>query len=185
MRTKASVRSERLLFESAQGARSRRRIRRNFGLAQRGSLAAGAVGDPRDRFRPDCDRLRCAACASSKPTVSADTACERATTDPVQSLLAVGTEHGRLFVSGRPGVQLSWELGYPSKIRHLAFRSGSGFLCLVGQSPAACPLNCLLVPADLFKRKQTQRILSTSLICSDSTVMAGRPAIPALLSAQT
>ncbi|GAA5976856.1 hypothetical protein JCM10908_005652 [Rhodotorula pacifica] len=51
--------------------------------------------------------------------------------DPVQSLLAVGTEHGRLFVFGKPGVQLSWDLGYPSKIRHLAFRSGSGFLCAV------------------------------------------------------
>ncbi|GAA6050920.1 hypothetical protein JCM3770_002538 [Rhodotorula araucariae] len=30
--------------------------------------------------------------------------------DPVQSLLAVGTEHGRLVVLGAPGVELSWDL---------------------------------------------------------------------------
>ncbi|GAA6001980.1 hypothetical protein JCM10207_003022 [Rhodosporidiobolus poonsookiae] len=53
------------------------------------------------------------------------------TYDPVQSLLAVGTEHGRLFVFGAPGVELSWDVGIPSKIRHLAFKSGSGFLCVV------------------------------------------------------
>ncbi|GAA5898928.1 uncharacterized protein JCM6883_003474 [Sporobolomyces salmoneus] len=53
------------------------------------------------------------------------------TYDPVQSLLAVGTEHGKLFVFGAPGVQLSWDIGIPTKIRHLAFKAGSGFLCVV------------------------------------------------------
>ncbi|GAA5990640.1 hypothetical protein JCM5350_001338 [Sporobolomyces pararoseus] len=43
----------------------------------------------------------------------------------------VGTEHGKLFVFGAPGVQLSWDIGIPTKIRHLAFKSGSGFLCVV------------------------------------------------------
>ncbi|GAA5852720.1 hypothetical protein JCM8547_002602 [Rhodosporidiobolus lusitaniae] len=51
--------------------------------------------------------------------------------DPVQSLLAVGTERGRLFVFGAPGVELSWDIGVPSKIRHLAWKCGSGFLCVV------------------------------------------------------
>ncbi|GAA5906729.1 hypothetical protein JCM8208_006372 [Rhodotorula glutinis] len=53
------------------------------------------------------------------------------TYDPVQSLLAVGTEHGKLVVLGAPGVELAWDLGIPTKIRHLAFKSGSGFLCVV------------------------------------------------------
>ncbi|GAA6002391.1 uncharacterized protein JCM10292_006635 [Rhodotorula paludigena] len=53
------------------------------------------------------------------------------TYDPVQSLLAVGTEHGRLFVFGAPGVELGWDLGMPTKIRHLVFKPGSGFLCVV------------------------------------------------------
>ncbi|GAA5869181.1 hypothetical protein JCM16303_000383 [Sporobolomyces ruberrimus] len=53
------------------------------------------------------------------------------TVDPVQSLLAVATEHGKLFVFGAPGVQLSWDIGIPTKIRHLAFKPGSGFLCVV------------------------------------------------------
>lgn len=53
--------------------------------------------------------------------------------DPVQSLLAVGTEHGRLFVFGAPGVELGWDLGMPTKIRHLVFKPGSGFLCVVGE----------------------------------------------------
>lgn len=56
---KVWARSERLLFQSAQGTRSRSRTRRNFGLAERGSLAAGPAGDARDRFGPDCDCLRC------------------------------------------------------------------------------------------------------------------------------
>ncbi|BGP46843.1 Lethal(2) giant larvae sro7 [Rhodotorula kratochvilovae] len=51
--------------------------------------------------------------------------------DPVQSLLAVGTEHGRLVVLGAPGVELVWDLGMPTKVRHLAFKCGSGFLCVV------------------------------------------------------
>ncbi|GAA5943126.1 hypothetical protein JCM10213_006219 [Rhodosporidiobolus nylandii] len=51
--------------------------------------------------------------------------------DPVQSLLAVGTEHGRLVVLGAPGVEVTWELGVPSKVRHLAWKSGSGFLAVV------------------------------------------------------
>ena len=55
-------------------------------------------------------------------------------TDPVQSLLAVGTEHGKLVVLGAPGVELAWDLGLHTKIRHLAFKSGSGFLCVVGAS---------------------------------------------------
>ncbi|GAA6012247.1 hypothetical protein JCM8202_003257 [Rhodotorula sphaerocarpa] len=51
--------------------------------------------------------------------------------DPVQSILAVGTQQGRIYVLGKPGVQLAWDTGYPSKIRHLAFRPGSGFLCAI------------------------------------------------------
>ncbi|KAM0788575.1 hypothetical protein ACM66B_001699 [Microbotryomycetes sp. NB124-2] len=51
--------------------------------------------------------------------------------DPVQSLLACGTEAGTLHVFGHPGVDLAWHLGVPVKIKHLAFRSGSGFLCVV------------------------------------------------------
>ncbi|GAA6005264.1 hypothetical protein JCM11491_002639 [Sporobolomyces phaffii] len=42
----------------------------------------------------------------------------------------VGTEHGKLFVFGAPGVQLSWDIGIPTKITHLAFKPGSGFLCI-------------------------------------------------------
>lgn len=61
--------------------------------------------------------------------------------DPVQSLLAVGTEHGKLFVFGAPGVQLSWDIGIPTKIRHLAFKAGSGFLCVVGESTIESPLD--------------------------------------------
>lgn len=59
--------------------------------------------------------------------------------DPVQSLLAVGTEHGRLFIFGGPAVELSWDLGIPVKIKHLAFLAGRGFLCIVGElcSPRA------------------------------------------------
>ncbi|GAA5823542.1 hypothetical protein JCM5353_006298 [Sporobolomyces roseus] len=53
------------------------------------------------------------------------------TYDPVQSLLAVGTEHGKLFVFGAPGVQLWWDIGIPTKIKHLAFKAGSGFLAIV------------------------------------------------------
>jgi hypothetical protein len=52
--------------------------------------------------------------------------------DPVQSLLAVGTEEGRVYVFGSPGVQLSWEAGR-GKIKHLAFRPGSGFIVCVGE----------------------------------------------------
>ncbi|KAL8291471.1 hypothetical protein RQP46_002449 [Phenoliferia psychrophenolica] len=52
--------------------------------------------------------------------------------DPVQSLLAVGTTGGALFVFGGPGVQLRWDLGRALKIKHLAFRCGSGFLAVVG-----------------------------------------------------
>lgn len=55
--------------------------------------------------------------------------------DPVQSLLAVGTELGRVFVFGGPEVQLSWNMGRPIRIKHLAFRAGSGFLCCVGELP--------------------------------------------------
>ncbi|GAA6059605.1 hypothetical protein JCM10212_005104 [Sporobolomyces blumeae] len=43
----------------------------------------------------------------------------------------VGTEHGKLFIFGAPGVQLAWDVGVPNKIRHLAFKPGSGFLCVV------------------------------------------------------
>ncbi|GAA5918972.1 hypothetical protein JCM1841_002666 [Sporobolomyces salmonicolor] len=43
----------------------------------------------------------------------------------------VGTQQGKLFVFGAPGVQLGWDVGIPSKIRHLAFKAGSGFLCIV------------------------------------------------------
>ncbi|GAA5828420.1 hypothetical protein JCM11251_006237 [Rhodosporidiobolus azoricus] len=53
------------------------------------------------------------------------------TYDPVQSLLAVGTATGGLFVFGKPGVELRWDVGLPNKIRHLAFKAGSGFLCAV------------------------------------------------------
>ncbi|GAA5909875.1 hypothetical protein JCM6882_002039 [Rhodosporidiobolus microsporus] len=53
------------------------------------------------------------------------------TYDPVQSLLAVGTAQGKLFVFGKPGVELSWDVGLPSKVKHLAFKAGSGFLCVV------------------------------------------------------
>ncbi|BGP30846.1 Lethal(2) giant larvae sro7 [Rhodotorula toruloides] len=42
----------------------------------------------------------------------------------------VGTSEGRLFVFGAPGVQVEWDVGLPSKIRHLAWKSGSGFLCV-------------------------------------------------------
>lgn len=62
------------------------------------------------------------------------TSLPRPPTDPVQSLLAVGTSAGRLFVFGAPGVQVEWDVGLPSKIRHLAWKSGSGFLCVVGES---------------------------------------------------
>ncbi|KAM0753508.1 hypothetical protein T439DRAFT_377696 [Meredithblackwellia eburnea MCA 4105] len=51
--------------------------------------------------------------------------------DPVQSLLAVGTSNGQLVVCGGPQVQLSWDLGRPLKVKHLAFRPGSGFLAAV------------------------------------------------------
>ncbi|KAK4053522.1 Lethal(2) giant larvae sro7 [Microbotryomycetes sp. JL201] len=51
--------------------------------------------------------------------------------DPVQSLLACGTEAGTLHVFGHSAVELSWHLGVPVKIKHVAFRSGSGFLCVV------------------------------------------------------
>ncbi|KAK4705891.1 hypothetical protein P7C70_g320, partial [Phenoliferia sp. Uapishka_3] len=52
--------------------------------------------------------------------------------DPVQSLLAVGTNAGGLFVLGGPGVELRWDLGRGAlKIKHLAFRCGSGFLAVV------------------------------------------------------
>lgn len=54
--------------------------------------------------------------------------------DPVQSLLAVGTEHGKITVFGQPSVQLSWEVGVRVKVKHLAWRAGSGFLCVVGTS---------------------------------------------------
>lgn len=68
--------------------------------------------------------------------------------DPVQSLLAVGTVQGRLFVFGKPGVQLSWDLGYPSKIRHLAFRAGSGFLVAIGEcGPAPSCREALVLTA--------------------------------------
>ena len=61
-------------------------------------------------------------------------------TDPVQSLLAVGTTEGRLFVFGESGVELSWDIGRPLKIKHLAFKAGSGFLCLVGECLVALSL---------------------------------------------
>ncbi|ORY72386.1 hypothetical protein BCR35DRAFT_307654 [Leucosporidium creatinivorum] len=51
--------------------------------------------------------------------------------DPVQSLLAVGTAEGRLLVFGGPAVEISWDVGRPVKIRHLAWRAGSGFLGVV------------------------------------------------------
>ncbi|GAA5967332.1 hypothetical protein JCM11641_000514 [Rhodosporidiobolus odoratus] len=51
--------------------------------------------------------------------------------DPVQGFLAVGTVRGRVHVFGAPGVQLSWDVGILSKIRHLAFKAGSGFLAVV------------------------------------------------------
>lgn len=55
-------------------------------------------------------------------------------TDPVQSLLAVGTERGRIFIFGGPAVLLSWDIGSPLKIKHLAFRAGTGFLVCLGES---------------------------------------------------
>ncbi|SCV67903.1 BQ2448_5514 [Microbotryum intermedium] len=51
--------------------------------------------------------------------------------DPVQGLLAVATERGALHVFGKPSVHLSWDLGRPVKIKHLAFRPGAGFLACV------------------------------------------------------
>jgi hypothetical protein len=47
--------------------------------------------------------------------------------------LAVATDQGRLFVLGGPAVELSWDLGIPVKIKHLAFLAGRGFLCVVGK----------------------------------------------------
>ena len=54
----------------------------------------------------------------------------------MQSLLAVGTTNGAMFVFGGAGVQLRWDLGRPIKIKHMAFRSGSGFLAVIGASPS-------------------------------------------------
>ncbi|KAI5475669.1 WD40 containing SNARE-dependent exocytosis protein [Pseudohyphozyma bogoriensis] len=51
--------------------------------------------------------------------------------DPVQSLLAGGTAAGKLFVWGGPAVHFSWNIGVQAKIKHLAFRAGSGFLICV------------------------------------------------------
>ncbi|KDE03147.1 hypothetical protein MVLG_06342 [Microbotryum lychnidis-dioicae p1A1 Lamole] len=53
--------------------------------------------------------------------------------DPVQGLLAVATEQGGLHIFGKPPVRLSWDLGRPLKIKHLAFRPGAGFLACVDQ----------------------------------------------------
>lgn len=53
--------------------------------------------------------------------------------DPVQSLLACGTEAGKVFIFGSPGVELSFDLGREVKVKHLVFRAGFGFLCVVGK----------------------------------------------------
>ncbi|GAA5939650.1 uncharacterized protein JCM15063_005244 [Sporobolomyces koalae] len=74
------------------------------------------------------------------------------TYDPVQSLLAVGTEHGKLFVFGAPGVQLSWDVGVPTKIRHLAFKPGSGFLCIVDAKDTLYVFDLNLIEKDRPKR---------------------------------
>lgn len=49
----------------------------------------------------------------------------------MQSLLACGTVEGKLFLFGAPPVELSWDLGRPAKIKHLAFRPGAGFLIVI------------------------------------------------------
>ena len=54
---------------------------------------------------------------------------------PTQSLLAVGTASGAIYIFGAGGV----ETNFPNssrgiKIQHLAFKPGSGILCVVGQS---------------------------------------------------
>lgn len=52
--------------------------------------------------------------------------------DPVQFLLAVGTADGELVILGSPAVQVVWHLPRAIKIKFLALKAGSPFLCVVG-----------------------------------------------------
>lgn len=77
--------------------------------------------------------MSCRLCLANVPSARALELTLTCETDPVQSLLAVGTAEGRLFVFGGPAVEISWDVGRPVKIRHLAWRAGSGFLGVVGE----------------------------------------------------
>lgn len=83
--------------------------------------------------------------------------------DPVQGLLAVGTELGRVYVFGGPEVQLSWNMGRPIRIKHLAFRAGSGFLCCVGECSAPAGRKKWKTGVDVAV--QTRRTRSPSTTC--------------------
>lgn len=54
--------------------------------------------------------------------------------DPTQSLLAVATFTGAVYIFGQAGVETSFPNSSRGiKVKHLAFKPGSGLLCVVGQ----------------------------------------------------
>lgn len=51
--------------------------------------------------------------------------------DPVESLLAIGTEEGRIYIFGKNGVELNWNLTSSSRIKFLCFKSN--YLLVLGE----------------------------------------------------